>query len=158
MHTKMHGSTNSHTLVNFMSLFCLYVKQRIFSCWGPKMRGTQMSMQFSVLSGNPNIKLLEAFTFRSYTYIIYSISYTSVIYFVLSFFLFLFVDISPFSSTAMCSRVLLCVFTVWLTSGKPSMDPLLIKRVPTTNGVLMKAGFLIQDQGWWVIVHQVFHL
>lgn len=56
----------------------------------------------------------------------------------------------------MCSRALLCVFTVWLTSEKPSTGPLLIKRVPTTSGGPMKAGSHIQDQAWWV--ESVYHL
>lgn len=51
----------------------------------------------------------------------------------------------------MCSRVLPCVFTVWLISEKPSMDLLPIKKVLTTGGVHTKAGFPIPDQAWWAI-------
>lgn len=55
----------------------------------------------------------------------------------------------------MCSRDLLCVFTVWLISEKPSMDLLRIKKVLTTGGEPTKAGFPIQDQAWWAIRLQI---
>ena len=66
-------------------------------------------------------------------------------------------NVSLFSSTVMYSRVLPCVCTEWLTSEKPSTDPLPIKRALTISGGPMKAGSLIQDQAWWVRAYKIYH-
>lgn len=55
-----------------------------------------------------------------------------------------------FVFTVTSSRDSQCVFIAWLTSEKLSTGRLLIRRVLTSSGGLMKAGSLIPDQAWWV--------